>query len=129
MSPVKSLHDQLVCSSNKLQVVCVVELLGYVLFNPDECKSLIFLHFNKIMMNEYKYGDILVQMYTQHLWERYPNHIDHRGQTIKDHTWIPHEELLELDRNYECYQEFLWMATIHHEDKRFPTQPGEVGNQ
>lgn len=76
-----------------------------------------------------KYGDILGQTYIQHPLERYPNHIDHRDQTIKDHTWTLHEELLELDRNYEYYQEFRWMETIHHEDKRFLTQPGETINK
>ena len=29
--------------------------------------------------------------YSQHLWERCPNHICHRGQTREDHRWDLHE--------------------------------------
>lgn len=65
-------------------------------------------------------------MYIQRLWERYPNHIDHQDQTIKDHTWALHEELLEHDQNSVCYQEFQWLEIAHHAGKRFLTQPSEV---
>lgn len=65
----------------------------------------------------------------QHPWVRYPNHSDHLGQTIKDHTWAPHEELLEHDQSYECYQEFQWKGTIHHADKIFQIQPSKEGEE
>lgn len=36
MSPIESFHNQLVCSGNKLQVVCMVKLLRNVLFALKE---------------------------------------------------------------------------------------------
>lgn len=63
--------------------------------------------------------------YNRHPLGRYPNHNDHRGRTIKDHTWVPHEELLGRGQNYVCYQGFQWKGINHHGDKIFPTQPSK----
>ena len=63
------------------------------------------------------------QKYIQHHEEKYPNHIDHLGQTTKDHTWGLREEPLGHGQNYVCYQGFQWKGIIHHEDKISPIQP------
>lgn len=62
-------------------------------------------------------------MYTQHPWVKCPNHNDHQGQTIKDHTLVPREELLVHDQSFVCCPEFQPKETSLHEDKIFLTQP------
>lgn len=72
-----------------------------------------------------KQSYLLGQRYIQHPLAIYPNHNDHLDQTITDHTWDPHGELLERGQNYECYRESQWMETIHHGDKIFLIQPSK----
>jgi hypothetical protein len=71
---------------------------------------------------------IPVQRYTQHHVEKYPNHIDHLGQTKEDHTSDLHEELLGHGQSYGCYRVSQWTAITHHASKIFLTQPVERQN-
>lgn len=105
----------------------MVELLGYVLEKQQKKLKKTLVKISSVRCKMVgclrKLPD---QRYIQHLWEKSPTHIDHLGQTIRDHTWDLHEELLEHDQNSVYCQGFQWMETNHHADRIFLIQPTKI---
>lgn len=108
----------------------MVKLLWNVLFKSGN-KDVLLKNKNEwcqylLICNKWK--QLLGQKYIQHPWVTCPNHIDHQGQTTKDHTWVPHGELLAHDQNSVCCPEFQLKETNHHAGKIFRTQPRKFQN-
>lgn len=103
MTPVITLHNQLMGSSNQLQVIGMVELLGNILGRIKLYHHRVFIENKNKQENRAKIPD---QMCIQPHEEKFPNHTYHLDQTTTDHTWDLHGELLEHGQNFLCYQGF-----------------------
>ena len=135
MSPVKSIHNQLMSSSNQLKTVCVIKLFRYILKEGMRTKIKIIIErqIDPPMLQIKCIPQCRVeklklwlpgQKYIQHHEEKFPSHICHPDQTTTDHTWALHEEPLEHDQSSLCYQGSRLKVIVHHADRIFRIRPG-----